>query len=371
MKALVILGTGIFASATSQAADSGNVKVTGQIRLDHISSNQTVKQGDISTKSSEGSFKLNRARLVIEGNADQDISYRIKFYLDRAQDPDVGSGKAYDGINKGLVEAKLVHKITDMFSLEIGRLELNTMSIEAYYNSMDIYSAAEATLRKPGSGNGAAAVGKFADQTLTLQVTNSPGYDADGKGTYKTSNNDMTAALQWQGSLVGGMVKPVVSYGNIRRRDCNYVAATATAAAETICSEAYNQSYAGVGTSLIFGGTTIELEWDAIDNPKYKADKSVDAKSKKYHNDIGVASVRQKLTSKLLGIIKYDSDKEKLDTVKTDTQKTSLAFEFRPNENTLRYHINYEFMNKKVTEPSKDPIKTTKSTLLVGAGASI
>ncbi len=377
---------GLMLSSVAHAADERvndrpidrsieTAKVKAQVRLDHT----TMERQQADTFKSTSGFVLQRARLVFEGSVDKSLSYKFKADFDRAHLEPVGAANANDGVSRLLREGKVMHKVLDGLTLEIGRMEVNTMSVEGYYSSMDSYSASQLLIyRKPDSSNGVAAVADFANQKVTLQVLNSPGYNL-AKSTaatkYATENDDMTATFYYQGKFADGMLLPILSYANIARHDFD--------SDKGLKSGKYNQQIFGAGTTLVLGDLTVEAEYDLFKNPSYN--KYVDSNLKTGQVDASavIASLRYKIPAiNTLGILKYAKDYETFaetsslgsdfpasDKVSADT--FNAAIEFRPNAGKIRYHGSFEKLLKVFSKDGSENILRNQNTYLIGAAATI
>lgn len=364
--ALVGAAAPAFAAKLANKTEEKTFKVKAQVRLDH----RVIQADTDGTKKSSGGFTLNRARLAFEGSADKDLSYRFKLDLDRNHVSDAGSIGANDGVSRGLKEAKVAYAFAKNFSLEFGRLEVNTMSVEGFYSSMDLYSVSEQLIRrKPGSANGVALVADYEGQQLTLQAVNSPGYDTTGTYAYSaTEDDDMTLTLYYRGNFGGGLIQPIISAANISRHD--YDAKTQTK------SSRYDAQIYGIGTSVVADELTVELEGDFYRNGAYRKNNAVDIKTGKASVDTAIASVRYQIKpANVTAILKTSQDQEKYnDDVKKDkvaTTKYNVVAEWRPFPQNIRFHASYENAVSRTTKEGKDDSKTKTNTYIVGTAASI
>lgn len=145
-------------------------------------------------------FKSNYLRLNFKGDLTEKTSYRVRFRLDKTLD----SSGNIDGTGAGVNYAYLDYKLNDNLKFRVGKQYFaGACGREGDYSGADVYRYSLTCNQNPFYRTGVSLQPKFGDQNLVLSVVN-PGNEA--------SQNDLGYSATWYGDLMGGTIKPIVSY---------------------------------------------------------------------------------------------------------------------------------------------------------------
>jgi len=281
VKNLLVVGVVAgFASAAAAEDSKGNWSVGGRVRVDaeQMSTEFKPNGGDKTTgKSSE--VKLNRAQFTLTGNRGANDSLAITYYANSSE----------------LYSAVISHKFSDMVTAHFGKMKVLALGVENSYEEIDTYITSIAGKAAPMNSTGARLDFGFGDHTVSVQavegVRSWSTMVEDGVGNSSTDastfepRGGLTSALQYRGNLNNGMIKPVVTYTQVRSSSTKGAGKVTNEIMGQKDSVDYTSDYKnglanmlGVGAQINTAGAVIDLEYDSITNPKQKDSDEKDVK---------------------------------------------------------------------------------------------
>ena len=255
VKNLLVVGVVAgFASAAVAQDSKGSWTVGGKLRVDAQQSTTEMELDGVKATSKDSMVGLNRAQFTLNGSRD-------------------GHGLAltYDAFNSdsgtdGLFTAVISHKFSDMITAHFGRMRVLSQSVENSYEEIDQYLWSWAHMHAPANSDGVRLDFTFAaDHAVSIQAVEGVAMIGEGEDALKFERNGgLTTALQYRGNLNNGMVKPIVTYTQVRT--------SARKSGEVDYSNGY-MNQLGLGAQMSFSGAAIDLEYDSGTMLKDKADK--------------------------------------------------------------------------------------------------
>ena len=305
VKNLLVVGVVAgFASAAVAQDSKGSWSVGGRVRVDaHQSTKETKPVSGDKTTEKMSEVSLNRAQFTLNGARD-------------------GHGLAltYDAFNSvsetdGLFTAVISHKFSDMITAHFGRMRVLAQSVENSYEEMDQYLWSEAHMYAPANSDGVRVDLAFAaDHTVSIQAVEGLSKTGEGAQTLDfESNGGLTTALQYRGNLNNGMIKPIVTYTQVRT--------SARKSGEVDYSNGY-MNQLGLGAQMSFSGAAVDLEYDSGTMLKDKADK--DAKDVTMTSIVAQVKYPVGATTPFLKVTS-DTTKHGLDKGEDDVAGMNLA----------------------------------------------
>jgi hypothetical protein len=191
---------------------------------------------------------------------------RAQFTLNGARDGH-GIALTYDAFNSesgtdGLFTAVISHKFSDMITAHFGRMRVLAQSVENSYEEIDQYLWSWAKMDAPKNSDGVRLDFAFAaDHAVSIQAVEGV---AKVDALEFESNGGLTTALQYRGNLNNGMVKPIVTYTQVR---------TSSRKAGAVDYSNGYMNQLGVGAQVSVSGAAIDLEYDSGTMLKDKANK--------------------------------------------------------------------------------------------------
>ena len=191
MKKINVLMTGL-AMVVSGSAVAGLPTIKTQIRGDLVRS-------DVKGSNEGTSFQVPYMRFDIKGNITDDLSYRLKFRLNKtlAQEDDDGTGKGVD-------YAYIQKKLDNGLKIKLGKQYINLGGYESIFSSRDTYSQGSLTWENASFYRN--AVGVFYNiggHSFNVQVANNKEEDR---------SENLLYGAQAIFSFADGMINPLVSY---------------------------------------------------------------------------------------------------------------------------------------------------------------
>jgi hypothetical protein len=310
MKKLLAITLVSAISGSAVAADLPSIKLL--LRGDLVVSD-TKGEDDKSTKMS-----LPYMRLDIKGKVKEDLSYRVKFRLNKELD------KTYDDSGKGVDYAYITHKLDDDLSIKLGKQFINIGGFESIFSSMDTYS--QGSFAWNDASFYRTAVGAFYNidgHSINVQIANND---------EKDSSKDMMYGAQAILSFSDGMVKPLLSYH-----------------ADTAHSDI------SAGLQLNFAAITIELDHLIREHNKVGGVSADDVSSTlfiKYKAGKWAPQIRYTLA---------ENDKfERFNSY-------HAAIEYSPyNDGSFRYHLSYATTDNQVATGGDITKNDDSATVITG-----
>jgi len=197
MKKINVLVTGLAlvasGSIVSGNAVAGMPTIKTQIRGDLV--RDDTKGADEST-----SFQVPYMRFDIKGKITDDLSYRIKFRLNKTLDKDTNE----DGTGSGVDYAYIQKKFDNGLKVKLGKQYINIGGYESIFSSRDAYSQGSFTW--DGADFYRTAVGAFykiGGHSFNIQAANN---------NEKETSDNLLFGAQALFSFVDGMINPLLSY---------------------------------------------------------------------------------------------------------------------------------------------------------------
>ena len=213
MKKINVLVTGL-ALAVSGSAIAGMPTIKTQIRGDLVRS-------DVEGASEGTSFQVPYMRFDVKGKITDDLSYRLKFRLNKtlAQEDDDGTGKGVD-------YAYIQKKFDSGIKVKLGKQYINLGGYESIFSSRDTYSQGSLTWNNASFYRN--AVGVFYNiggHSFNAQVANNAEEDR---------SDNLLYGAQAIFSFADGMINPLVSYHSDTTHDDIAVGLQVKASALTV-----------------------------------------------------------------------------------------------------------------------------------------
>jgi hypothetical protein len=257
-------------------------------------------RGDLVTSDTKGADdnatqqRLPYMRLDIKGKVKDDLSYRVKFRLNKELD------KTSDGSGKGVDYAYITHKMENGLSIKLGKQYINIGGYESMFSSRDTYSQSSLVFNKASFYR--TAVGAFykvGGHSFNIQIANNDEED---------TSKDMMYGAQAILSFADGMVKPLLSYHlDTTHTDIN------------------------AGLQLNVADLTLELDHQIRENDKV-ANVEVD-------DDVSSSVFVKYKAGKWVPQIRYTQAE---DATYKSFDSYHVAVEYFPyDDSTLRYHLAY------------------------------
>lgn len=227
-----ILMTGLAALTFSTVAHAGSLHL--DFRVDANGTNYNDEAKDVFGLSDSSRIYFKTGRLDYKGTLNEQISYRVRWAFTKN-----ANVAAKDSTVTGVELAYLTHKMSDLFSLTIGKFNSEIGGFEAATSGADLYLTSEnytrsALTRAPAGGatslNDATNLGllyqtgvkgtfSFSGQDIHIVVTDNASDDSvntwagSGSSTSATSTqNRGLYGVVWKGSFLNKSLSPVVSY---------------------------------------------------------------------------------------------------------------------------------------------------------------
>ena len=301
------------------------------------------KDNDSLAVSNSSSFNLDYLRTTFAGVVSSSVKYFLTADLLGESGNDV-----VDGTSTMVDEAYITKTFSFGTSLIFGKKAVLVGGREYDYLNYDRYTTSAFFNATPINEVGVTLSHEIAGQTLMAQYFN--GNKDNGTGT--NSQSKFGYALAWYGSLVNGMIKPIIAYTVVPK------VASASRAFKG------NDNYLGAG--IMFNtphNLILELDYNLL------AEKNA-AGTTTATQDLKITSIVAlvKYASETFApFIKFISDENKLGTVKTGSRTAyDLGIEFKEsNVDMIRYHIVYSGSSVKA-DINTSEVKSSPSAILVG-----
>lgn len=296
-------------------------------------------------------FILNTGRVDFKGDLNPEISYRLRLRFDK----DTASGSAYnsnENATNALDYIYVTHKISDSFSLtmgkqssDIGGIEGNTPSADIYllstsysgFGSSDVFAAGDKFA--VGANNysfrgtkadlylaGLKFTQKFSDtQNISVGVYNNEGV--------QTSQNKSMMGVVYNGYFDDKAFRLLLSYHAAGANRLN----TTTSFYSDKDSSTY--AAAGLGYKMDAWDFTFDYLLNTI-----KGNDSTASADYTFTNSVMIVNIRYAMEN-WTPILRYFQSDDKLEITTTSANKgmhsgMGLAFEYKPNkESNFRYHV--------------------------------
>lgn len=342
------------------AASTANAGVYYDFRFDHVGSTYNEDHGG----KSSGKFTAQTARVGYKGKFNDSLSYNARVAINK----DPSTKGTNDSLSQNVELANITHKVNDMFSLTLGKMNAGLGGFEVATSGADTYlssygrDAISSGIKDKNSGDiffksyylaGAKATVMVGDHAINLVALNST-EDAADQTRY-------LSGVSFEPVFMDGALKAIVSYH--------------TQKAATMAN-AYDKDTATTYTTV--GVKYTDAAWFA------QLDYNMFAVNKATYNDGTTALAESKVT--LDGAVVeagYMMDawtvKAKVDSstlkaapatgtaAKTTMNSMALVGEWTPSESKdFRYHAGYVTKTKKEDFGAKLDKNQTENQVIVG-----
>lgn len=306
---------------TAAIADAPKITFEIKSELNKQTSTEETTANEDNKEDESMRFQIPYARVNVKGKINDELSYRVKFRLNKAFTP------KKDGVPSALDYAYIDHKMSDTFKLRIGKQYINQAGWEGTYSSKDSYGAGGGVFDHADASFYRAGLGFFfnmGNNDLNIQIANNS-FD-------ETNQTGMVMGFQWTGHFMDGSLNPMITYHQDTRTEQD----PAGTAGEDF--KANSMTETTIGLQYKKDMLKVELDYGtlAIDQ-KNNATGAPDDDSKVQATVLRVAYNMGKMTP----ILKY-----KMDTTESageDFSKAtgySLAVEYAPFEKTsFKYFV--------------------------------
>jgi hypothetical protein len=293
VKNLMAVGMIAAVATAASAADGGNWKMGGKIRMDAVQTRTEKKVGNADkTTTNASEIMLKRAQFNLTGNRDGD-EMAIKYYAE----------------SNTLDTATITHKFADNINVAFGKMSVLAQSWENDYSSTDQYLTSMAGNMAPDNSVGGQLNANFGDHNVSLQVvqgissfsTTSTNATTGKETTTMTTfdkNGGLTSALQYRGEF-NKMIRPLATYTMVK-----------TSGTKGSDGGNYGNGYQnqmGLGVQVETSGLVADLEYDSVKQNKLKDNEA--SKDATYNSMILQAKYAVGMTTPFL---KITSDASKL-----------------------------------------------------------
>ncbi|MDL2223070.1 OprO/OprP family phosphate-selective porin [Bacteroidales bacterium OttesenSCG-928-M11] len=149
-------------------------------------------------------FKGQTMRLWFAGEIVPGFTYRVRYRLNKPQDPLIR-----DNYSSAIDHAWLAFAIQDEWKITVGRQSMQIGTFECDYNGADLYLSSMVNGDIDLYKTGVTAAFNTGEQTFSMQIVNSD-YSQFASEEYK--NKSLNMNLLWQGSLFDGLLKTRCAY---------------------------------------------------------------------------------------------------------------------------------------------------------------
>jgi len=322
------------AFAQTDASKYAQAHAGFQLRLDAVGSDKETGGTDVKSQG----YTVKTARMSVSGDLSDSLSYVVRLDVKDAlyTDDSAGPDTSIAALERAYIDQRLLPGLV----LRLGRFPMMTLSIESDYSSMDryydSYILGVVAYKVAPITTGADLSYTVAGQTLTLQSTNGV-QEVSGPGRGAQKGGDLSWAVGYRGRLLGGIVRPIISYDRFTRiRNGSGVDRD---------GKAIYTAWA-VGSLFTYAHADLELEYDTFAKPAFTSHTFdaagqatvVDNKDVKINSVIGQIAYNA-MESGLRPFFKMSRDVEKTDGDESfKANRNALGVEWRPGPKNVRYH---------------------------------
>lgn len=340
-----------------------------EIRSDLLAEKYKNQKEEYEGDDSKTYFKLNRARLGLQGNVTEDLKYRVRFRFDKSYEPksatytlvDGENGKqkldktdssSLDGVGEALDLAFVDYQYASFGGVEAGKFNTNMCGADGL-SSIDSYSlkapvtlaiekCVSQTLTRTGVGFYFLPV---ADHRIELIAANSP--EGDSK------QQDLMYGVMYSGKLLDGMIAPRATFHTIPRRELKKKGDAAAT------KKGVNDFVFNVGSDFKFADATVKLDYVSYT----EADQTVTGTKKgdkKYNSIAGRVGYRIGDFEPLVVVDSSTLEEGSATKVKTDVLGVSGIVQYYPSTwKKMRFHAGYLSQTAKADTAGSKEVGTT------------
>jgi len=346
MKTLLALASVLAFSATVQA---------GSISYDFRGDSNSTDYNDAAGKPDFSKFYFKTGRIDFKGKLNDSVGYQVRW----AYTKDIATTRR-DSAGSAIELAYITHKMSDMFTLSLGKFNTEIGGFEAATAGPDLYltsgiynhTSAVALVGKNESTNGLLyntglkAAFSFEDQTVSLIATNNI---SDAVSGTDLNQNRGLLGLAWKGAFMEKALGVMVSYHQVSPQ----TTATTTYNAKDL------HTFISGGVKWDSDPYVVSLEYltTSFKDDALSQTDTLNSIVAKLVYKMGMFSPRLELTS----------SEEKKEIGGTATNKYSgvgAVLEYKPTEDNFRYHVAYAMYADKIDGSTSDK---TRQEIVIGA----
>lgn len=352
-------------SAISASASAYDYKINLEARADFNNiTNKTTSSANVVTKEKSNGFLSSLVRLNLAGAINDQLTYRMRYRLNREGTPAASSTQTRDESTSALDYIYVDHK-NSMFTTRFGKTKwAESYGREGFASSTDLFIRTAAyNAYNDSIGNyrfGASAIFNFLETNkLTLAVSNPNKAFTDTTGEDK--NNSLAYGIHYNSVLLNKAFQPTLSY-TLATQDGDTQAAAPKAD--------YTMLAAGFRTEAV-ENLVIDADWKQFEREK----KTTTALAADGKTSSIFATVAYNI-NEFSPFVHYINDKFKneLASLNADYKKNSFAVGamWKPfNDVNFRYHLLYTNSNQKFDSASATTQKITDNKITLGIKADI
>jgi len=322
-------------NAIAQGEKVTIAKAGVQLRVEGVAVHK--RAGDAAATDSQ-SLVVRTARILVTGDLSEAISYTLRLDVKNAlySSDNVGQDTSIAALDRAYIEQNLL----PWLSLKVGRMPLMSGAIESDYSSMDRYYESYfvelVSYQVAPITTGIDLSATIATHTFSLQVFNGV-QETTGVNKGLQQAADLSTVVGYRGSLIGGMIKPIVTYDQFVR----IRGGKGSQRDDTTTFRA-----GGVGAQFSIVGVDLDLEYDVFKKPGFRfytwdgagVAKAVDNPKDELRTVVTQLAYNDKPTH-LRPFVKWSQD---LSTVAGEERRNYVRYaygvEYRPWAKGFRYH---------------------------------
>jgi len=351
MKTLLTFAGAIAFSAVAQA---------GSINYDFRGDWNSTDYNDAAAKPDYSKFYFKTGRVDFKGKLNDSVNYQLRWAYTKDQTP-----AKRDSASSGIELGYITHKMSDMFSLSLGKMNTLIGGFEAATPGPDLYltsaiynktSALALTGKNESTNNllyntGAKASFSFAEQSQVIDVvaTDNIADSANGVGSTDLNQNRGLLGLVWRGAFMEKALNFMVSYHTVSPQTTTTTAFNA--------KDAHNFASAGVKWDSDPMAVTVEYLTTNFKNDALGQTDTLNSIVAKFIYKMDMFTPR----------IEATMSEEKREIGGTATNKFNgigAAVEYKPTEDNFRYHLAYAMYTDKLDGAASDQ---TRQEIVLGA----
>lgn len=350
MKKLSAVAIAATVMAGNVFAGDQSIKVIARGGWKHMN-NDVQKTGTPNSSA----FNFDYLRTKFSGDLTPSVKYVLTTNLLKANE----TNDTNEGISKMIFEGYVTKTFSFGTQMSFGRKKTIIGGREYDYLSSDLYSTSYFYNATPSPyAMGITLAHEMAGQTFRAQYINGNKTTTTGVSTTGTATQSKFGyALEWNGNLMDGMIKPIVSYTVIPE-----IAGSSTT--KTARVNKGNDAFLGAGLQFnLPQGMVLEADYNML-TEKDATGTTAAAKDLKTESIVVHAKMNGETFSPF---VKFIADTRKNDSTKTDSRTAyDLGFEYKEaKEDAIRYHVVYSGSSVKANINTTE-VKSSPSSIMVG-----
>ncbi len=311
--------------------------------------------------SNSSSFNIDYLRTTFAGTVTPSVKYFLTTDFLTVNDSATSAKKdSVDGTSTFIDEAFLTKSFSTGTSIILGKKAVLIGGREYDYLNFDRYSTSYFFQATPANQVGLTLTQEIAGQTLMAQYFN--GNKDNGKGAGTNAQSKFGWSVGWNGSLLNGIIKPIVAYTVIPEAGGTNGGATSLSG---VRDNKGNDNFMSAGLQFNTPhDVVLEVDYDLL--------------TEKYAVGTTAATKKDLKTTSLVGLVryagerfspfaKYIADKRKTASVKTAQRSAyDVGVEFKESkEDAFRYHVVYSGATVKESMNTTE-VKSSPKSIMVG-----